>query len=342
MRVAVVGAGAIGGTVGAYLSRAGHDITFVDRVPEHVAAINRGGLRIIGPIDEFVVPARAYLPQDVPGEFERVFMCVKANATRAAAEATLPFLAADGYVLSLQNGLNELVLSEVVGKDRVIGCFVNFGADYQEPGLIHYGGRGALVVGELDGSVTPRLTELFEALKAFEPGVKLTENIWGYLWSKLAVGAMITATALTDDGIADCYALPEYRPMFAALAREVLGVAEATGVRPEPFDGFEPAAFAPDSAVTITESSLDDMVAFNRRSAKTHSGVWRDLAVRKRPTEIPDQLGPIAQRAAALGKRTPLLDAVLDILARVESGRTERGRGNLQELERVRAQQVAA
>lgn len=190
LRVAIVGAGAIGGTVGAYLLRAGHDVTFVDRVAEHVAAIRDRGLRIVGPIDEFEVRAPAYLPQDVPGEFERVFMCVKANATRAAAETTLPFLADNGYVLSLQNGLNELVLSEVVGAERVIGCFVNFGADYQEPGLIHYGGRGALVVGELDGSVTPRVTELFEALKAFEPDVKLTENIWGYLWSKLAVGAI--------------------------------------------------------------------------------------------------------------------------------------------------------
>lgn len=341
LRVAIVGAGAIGGTVGAYLLRAGHDVTFVDRVAEHVAAIRDRGLRIVGPIDEFEVRAPAYLPQDVPGEFERVFMCVKANATRAAAETTLPFLADNGYVLSLQNGLNELVLSEVVGAERVIGCFVNFGADYQEPGLIHYGGRGALVVGELDGSVTPRVTELFEALKAFEPDVKLTENIWGYLWSKLAVGAMITATALTDDGIADCYAMPEYRATFAAIAREVLSVAEAIGVRPEPFDGFEPAAFAADSSRSVTEASLDDMVAFNRRSAKTHSGVWRDLAVRKRPTEIPDQLGPIVQRAASAGMKTPLLDTVLDILARVESGKTPRSRDNLREIDQVRTREAA-
>jgi 2-dehydropantoate 2-reductase len=340
VKVAIVGAGAIGGTVGAYLVRTGHDVTFIDRVEEHVEAIKRTGLHITGPIDDFTVQAPAYLVEDAPRPFEHVFLSVKANATRAAAQSLLPLLADDGYVLSLQNGLNEIVLSEVLGAQRVIGCFVNFGADYLGPGEIHYGGHGAVVVGELDGSTTPRLIELHEALRAFEPQAKLTGNIWGYLWSKLAVGAMITATAITDDGIADCYAMPEYRPLFAAIAREVLAVAEAAGVRPEPFDGFDPAAFSPAATPAATEASLDDMVAFNRRSAKTHSGVWRDLAVRLRPTEIPDQLGPVVTRAAELGLGTPLLTALLRLLAEVEAGSRERSRDNLAEMDRVRRAQV--
>lgn len=340
MKVAIVGAGAIGGTVGAYLLRAGHDVTFIDRVEEHVAAINETGLHITGPIDDFTVRAPAYTVENAPGPFERIFLSVKANATRQAAESLVPLLTDDGYVLSLQNGLNEIVLSEVLGAQRVIGCFVNFGADYLGPGEIHYGGHGAVVVGELDGVSTPRLIELHTALTAFEPRAKITRNIWGYLWSKMAVGAMITATAITDDGIADCYAMPEYRLLFAAIAREVLGVARAAGVRPEPFDGFEPAAFSPDATPAATEASLDDMVAFNRRSAKTHSGVWRDLAVRKRPTEIPDQLGPVATQAAEMGLVTPLLAHVLKLLAGVEAGRIPRARENLEELDRVRRSEV--
>jgi len=340
MKVAVVGAGAIGGTVGAYLLRAGHDVTFIDRVEEHVAAINGAGLHITGPIDDFTVRASAYTVENAPRPFERIFLSVKANATRQAAESLLPLLADGGYVLSLQNGLNEIVLSEVVGSQRVIGCFVNFGADYLGPGEIHYGGRGALVVGELDGASTRRLTELHAALTAFEPQAKLTDNIWGYLWSKLAVGAMITATAITDDGIADCYAMPEYRLLFAAIAREVLAVARAAGVRPEPFDGFDPAAFSPGAAPAATGASLDDMVAFNRRSAKTHSGVWRDLAVRKRPTEIPDQQGPVVTQAAELGLATPLLTALLELLAEVEAGRRPRTRENLAVLDRLRQAEV--
>jgi 2-dehydropantoate 2-reductase len=72
-------------------------------------------------------------------------------------------------VVSLQNGLNELVIAEVVGEARTMGCFVNFGADYLEPGVIHYGGRGAFVLGELDGADTERLRAVHEAVRAFEP-----------------------------------------------------------------------------------------------------------------------------------------------------------------------------
>ena len=340
LRVAVVGAGAIGGTVGAYLVRAGHHVTFVDVVPEHVAAIRERGLRIEGPIDAFSVRAPAYAPDEVPGSFDTVFLCVKAHATEAAARGTLPFLADDGVVVSLQNGLNELVIAEVVGAERTMGCFVNFGADYLEPGVIHYGGRGAFVLGELDGRDTPRLRAVHAAVRAFEPDAVVTPNIFGYLWSKLAVGSMIFATALTDDGIADCYAMPAYRPLFAAIAREVLGVAQAHGVALEPFDGFDPSAFLPGVAPEVTERSLDAMVAFNRRSAKTHSGVWRDLAVRKRKTEGEAQLGPIPRQAAAAGRAAPLVERILELVCEVEDGARPRGRANLDDLERVRRERV--
>jgi 2-dehydropantoate 2-reductase len=212
------------------------------------------------------------------------------------------FLADDGHVVSLQNGLNERTIAAIVGLERTVGCFVNFGADYLGPGLVHYGGRGAFVLGELDGRPSERLTELHRAVRDFEPDARTSANIWGYLWSKLAVGAMIFATALTDDGSADCYAEPRYRTLFGAIATEVLRVTQAQGIVPEPFDGFDPGAFLPGTPPRVREASLDQMVAFNRRSAKTHSGVWRDLAVRKRKTEGEAQLGPIVEHAAARGR----------------------------------------
>jgi 2-dehydropantoate 2-reductase len=340
MRVAIVGAGAIGGTVGAYLSRAGHDVTFVDVVAPHVEMIRARGMRIVGSLDEFAAFAPAYLPHEVTTPFETIFLCVKAQATEAAARSLLPFLAPDGVVVSLQNGLNELVIERVVGRARTMGAFVNFGADYLEPGVVHYAGRGAVVLGELDGAFTPRLRAVHEALRAFEPNAVTTTNIFGYLWAKLAVGAMIFATALTDDSIADCYAMGAYRPLFTALAREVLAVAAAHGVTPEPFDGFDPSAFAPDAPAAVTEASLDQMVAFNRRSAKTHSGVWRDLAVRKRKTEGEAQLGPIVALAAERGLAAPLTARILELVREVEDGQRALGRANLDLLEARRREGV--
>lgn len=332
MQFLIWGAGAIGGTIGAFLARAGHIVTFVDRDAAHVAAINRGGLSITGPLAEFSVQAHACTPDAVTGEHPIILLCVKAQDTEAAAHDLAPHLCADGYVVSVQNGLNELVLADVVGEERTVGAFVNFGADYLEPGKILYGGRGAVVLGELDGSTTARIVMLHQALLAFEPNAIITANIWGYLWAKLAYGAQLFATALTDDSIADCLADPAYQDVYIALAQEVLTVAAAKGVHPEPFNGFDPLAFVPGTPRAISLRSLDEMVAFNRRSAKSHSGIWRDLAVRKRRTEVDPLLGPVVTIGQHLGAPAPLTANVIEQIHQIEAGRRPQQRANLDEL----------
>ncbi|MCC7049870.1 MAG: ketopantoate reductase family protein, partial [Alphaproteobacteria bacterium] len=201
--ILIWGAGAIGGTIGAYWVRAGHDVVFVDQAAEHVEAMNAGGLNIEGPVEQFNVRAPAFTPDRVKGRFNRIVLAVKAHHTEGAARQLAPHLAEDGYVLSAQNGLNELAIAKIVGEKRTMGCFVNFGADYLGPGRVIYAGHGAVVVGEIDGAITPRVKAMFALLKEFEPDAVLTDNIWGYLWGKLGYGALLFATALTNESIAD-------------------------------------------------------------------------------------------------------------------------------------------
>ncbi len=288
MRYAVIGAGAIGGTVAAGLVRDGHDVLLCDSDPEHVAAVNAGGLRIEGPVEELTVPARAVAPDDLPGGLGAVLLAVKAHHTAAAMERVAPLLAPDGFVVSLQNGFNEDTIAAAVGRERVIGAFVNFGADVVAPGRILRGNRATFMIGELDGADTPRV----RALVGDIADARQTANIHGFLWAKEAYGAILFATAVSDLSIADALAEPRYRPLYLALAREVLAAATAI---PEPFDGFDPADL---------EGSIDRLVAFNRGSAKTHSGIYRDLAVRHRKTEVDAMLtvldGPLVHHTAAL------------------------------------------
>lgn len=320
MRTLIWGAGAIGGTLGAYLARAGHDVSMVDTVSEHVAAIARDGIRITGPIDEFTVRVPAFTPDALGGTWESIVLATKAHHTESAARALLPHLAGNGCVVSAQNGLNELAIAEVVGAARTVGAFVNFGADYLEPGVIHYGGRGAVVLGEIDGTITPRVTALREAWGDFDPRAIVTPNIWGYLWGKEAYGAMLFATALTNDSIADALARPEYRPLYIALAREILAVAAARGVTPEAFDGFDPRAYLPTAAPGAATQSLDALVVHNRKSAKTHSGIWRDLAVRKRPTEVDAQLGIVVTLGSEAGIPAPITARLVQLIHDIEAG----------------------
>jgi 2-dehydropantoate 2-reductase len=320
MRCLIWGAGAIGGTLGAYLGRAGVDVTMVDTVAEHVDAMSRGGLRVTGPIDEFSVRVPAFTPQTLSGTWDEIILATKAHHTDEAVRALLPHLTAGGYVVSAQNGLNELAIAKVVGAERTVGAFINFGADYLEPGVIHYAGHGAVVVGEIDGRITPRVTTVREAWEHLNPRAIVTPNIWGYLWGKEAYGAMLFATALTNESIADALAMPVYRRLYIALAREILAVAAARTVRPEAFDGFDPAAFLTTAPAGAAERSLDALVVHNRRSAKSHSGIWRDLAVRKRPTEVDAQLGIVVALGAEAGVPTPLTAHLVALIHDIERG----------------------
>jgi 2-dehydropantoate 2-reductase len=320
MRFLIWGAGAIGGTLGAHLARAGHDITLVDTVAEHVAAINRMGVSITGPVAEFRQRVAASTPDALDGQWDSIVLATKAHHTATAAHALLPWLGPAGCVISAQNGLNELVIADIVGAQRTMGAFVNFGADYIEPGVIHYGGRGAVVVGEIDGRVTPRVEAVRRAWLDFDERAMVTSNIWGYLWGKEAYGAMLFATALTNESIADALAMTAYRDVYVALAQEILAVADARGVTAEAFDGFDPAAYLPGTDRGAAARSLDELVAFNRRSAKSHSGIWRDLAVRKRRTEVDAQIGIIVTLGRQAGVPTPVTARLVELIHDIENG----------------------
>ena len=214
-------------------------------------------------------------------------------------------------------------------KPRTIGAFVNFSADYLEPGLIHFGGRGAFYIGELDGSITPRLQQLQQAL-AHWGNVQMTDNIWGFLWGKQAYGAMLFATALTNDSMAD--AIDQHRRVAVELAREVLRVAAAIEVRPLGFDGFEPEAIGSADRAAV-DASLERLIAVRHGDEKTHSGVWRDMAVRKRRTEVDAHFGPIVADAQRLGLDVPLLERMVAMIHEVEEGRRAFSGANLDELE---------
>lgn len=331
MRLVIWGAGAIGGTLGAYLARAGHDVMFVDQAREHVEAMNTFGLKITGPIDEFVVDATACTPDALQGDFETILLCTKAQHTQTATTTLKPHLRHDGCVVSVQNGLNELVIQEIVGIERTVGAFINFGADYLEPGVIHFGGRGAVVLGEIDGQMTPRIERLRRMLLDFDANAIITDNIWGYLWGKQAYGAMLYVTALTNESIADALADARFSDLYVTIAQEVLCVAQALRVNPESFNGFNAAAFLPSADLDTAARSMDEMVAFNRKSAKTHSGIWRDLAVRRRRTEV-GAYDVVVAEAERLGIPVPLTTRMIEMIHEIEDGNRAQDVSNLDEL----------
>jgi 2-dehydropantoate 2-reductase len=308
VKLTVIGAGAIGGTIGAHMFRAGHDITVCDADGAHVAAIREHGLHIEGPVNEFTVNVPAITPDELPDTIERAIVAVKSLHTASVAELLRDRLAPDGYVLTVQNGLTADTLVDAVGPDRVVSSFVNFGADVMGPGRVMQGNVATFRVGELaGGEITPRVSELADTL----PYAVATDNVLGYLWGKEAYGAMLWAGAVSDLPIAESLIRPAYRPLMIALAEEVLAQAP---VPVESFDGFVP---------DDLDASLDRLAEFNRKSAKSHSGIYRDLMVRRRKTEVDEVHKDI---------QGPIFDKVVELIHDIEQGRRTCEVRNLDEL----------
>jgi 2-dehydropantoate 2-reductase len=305
VRYVVIGCGAIGGTIAAGLARDGHEVLVSDADPAVVQAVNAAGLRIDGPVEQFTALVRALAPDDLPDRIDGpVLLAVKAHHTGAAAGMLAARLAGEGYVVSLQNGLTSAVLAAAVGPQRVVEAVVNFGADVIEPGLILRGNRATFMIGELDGQPSGRVA----ALAADIADAEATTSILGYVWAKEAYGATLFATAVSDLPIHAVLADPAYRRLLTAVASEVLAQAP---VRALPLDGFDPADL---------DGSFDRLAEFNRRSAKTHSGIYRDLAVRHRPTEADAILGPLAG---------VLVRRIQELITAIERGERTCSRANL-------------
>lgn len=318
----VVGAGAIGGTLAHHLARTGHHLTVVDSDAEHVAAINdhgivvtRGDERRAARVEAAVTPSQS-TAADLA--VDRVLLAVKAQDTDAALDWIAPRLSGDGFVVSLQNGLNEDQIAQRVGDRRTVGAFVNLFADVVAPGEVRDGGAGALVIGEMDGSDSARVASVVADLQAWGPA-KATTNVPGYLWSKLGFGSMLTASALADAPMADL--IDRHRDLMHALCAEVYAVAATKQVQLEPFDAFDPRPYA-GADDTARNAATDALVAWLRTQAKDRSGIWRDLAVRHRPTEVPNHYGPVLTLAHERSVPVPLLSAVLDDIADLERGGT--------------------
>ena len=168
MTITIYGAGAIGGLAGAYLAKAGEDVLLVDKVAEHVDAINRHGLRITGAAD-LTVPVRACRRRELRGPLGLTFLAVKSQDTDAALDVLGPLVGPDTVVVSLQNGMNPPRIAARIGADKVVAAFINFSADWQGPGHIEHGGAGAIYLGEIDGRKTERLDRIQSILSNQPP-----------------------------------------------------------------------------------------------------------------------------------------------------------------------------
>ncbi len=340
-RIVVMGAGAIGGYAGAHMARAGHDVTLIDAWPAHVEAIRKEGLHISGmtPAETVTVQVNALHISDVQQvvkqqPFDIVFMCVKSYDTVWATHLIKDYLAPGGYVVSLQNCINEERIAGVVGWGKVMGCIASLiAAELVAPGrvkrTIHLGGEEHLVyrVGEVHGRHTQRAQDVTDLLSCADSS-KVTTNLWGERWSKLVLNSMrnglSAATGLSgnerDGGEAT-------RRLSIRLGSEAVRVGQALGFNLETMLGMEPETLAragEGSGDALTEIENILIEGSRGRSDDQRPSMGQDM-FKGRRTETDFINGFVADKGAEIGVPALTHAKMNEAVKRVERGEVKAG-----------------
>ncbi len=262
MRIAIVGAGAMGSLFGGLLADVGEDVTLVDVWREHVEVINAQGLRITGIGGDRSVEVRATADSKRVGYVDLILIFVKSYDTAQAARDALPMASEETIFLTLQNGLGNIEkIAEVAGKQRVVGGVTAHGSTLMGSGEIFHAGQGSTVIGELDGALTGRIRGICEAFNAAGIGTQVSTNIQGSLWSKVLVNVGINAlTALTGLRNGELLEFPEVKRVMKRAVEEAYKVAEASGVKLEADDPVGKVFKVAEATATNRSSMLQDVI----------------------------------------------------------------------------------
>lgn len=327
MKIAIVGAGAIGCRIAAHFAQRDIQAVLFDGWREHVAALNEGGLVLEGADGSrqtFPAVAHGYDTEAALPRFDLVLLAVRSDDTEAVLPLVKKLVKDDGCVLSCQNGLNEDAIAAAVGKERTLGCSLIFGAKLVAPGrVLVLPGADVLRTGELVGGTSARLDRIVALLGACGTSTA-TYNLLGYRWMKLMLNATgNTLLLLSGLDAAALHAREDARRLIIALGREILGTALALGIEPEPVLDVPAAEWvAPGSgdSPTLHRALRDHGEGLGPRRLS----MVADFEARGR-TEVDHINGYVARKAAALGRAVPLNDKVWRMVKEMEAGQRKPG-----------------
>ena len=298
MRIAIMGTGGVGGYYGGLLAQAGHEVTFIAR-GAHLAAIRDQGLQVKSVFGDFrVLPAQVTDKPSEVGSVELVVFATKTYHTDDAAQLIKPLVGRDTVVISFQNGVDAAErIGPVVGAEHLIGGATWLSAAIESPGVIgQYSQFRRIVLGEFDGSVTPRAQALREVFQSTGATVELVQNIDQILWTKFVFISAISALgSLTRVTMGEYRGVREARTVLTEAIHEVVAVAQAKGVTLDP------------DVVTNTLKFIDESAASIKPSMQ------RDIEA-GRMSELESMIGIVVRLGAKLSVPTPVMGLAYAVL----------------------------
>ncbi|MBI2872808.1 MAG: ketopantoate reductase family protein [Chloroflexi bacterium] len=337
--IAIMGTGAIGSTIGGFLTQAGEDVTFIDQWPEHVEAMNKNGLKISGTKGNHLVKVKAIHLNQVSLQrdpFDIAFVSVKSYDTPWATRLIAPYLKPEGYVVSAQNSINDEVISEIVGWSREVPCVVRLGAGVYEPGHVIRTGdpnRPSFTVGEHHGKTTRRVQELAALMNPIGKAT-VTDNIWGERWSKLGTNCMVNAmAALTNFRSGEVRQRVETRRLCIKIAWELIAMADALGVNIPHVEGVPIPMYKEAMKGHNLEDVETEMARHGAMSGEGRPSMLQDV-MKGRRTEVDFLNGYVVQWGNRLGIEAPLNADMVKLGHQLEQGKLKSDPANLAYLQK--------
>lgn len=321
MRIAIYGAGSLGTILGAYISKAGVEIELINRNKAHIEALQTKGAHVTGTV-EFTQPVLAYTPDQMNGVYDVIFLMTKQQHNPEVVTMLKEYLAADGALVTFQNGLPEIKIAEILGEERVLGCTVAWGATLQEPGVCELTSAPDALSFSL-GAISPTKNKHFDKVKEVLEHmgtVDVEENFIGTRWSKLLINAafsgMSTVLGCTFGEAAGPRAS---RKVVQALIKECIDVCAKGGIRIEPVQGKD--------IVKLLDyhNPLKKALAYMiipiaiRKHAKLKASMLQDIEKGKL-TEVDAINGAVCDYGRKIGFPTPANDKVVEIIHKIEKG----------------------
>jgi 2-dehydropantoate 2-reductase len=339
-KIAVLGSGANGASIGADLTKAGLDVVLIDQWPEHVQAMRERGIRIEMPEETLVQPVRAYNLCDVctfTSRFDIVLLLMKAYDSRWATQLIEPYLNPDGLVVGVQNGMTTDTIASVVGPERTMGCVIEISSTMFDPGVVRRDSpppRSWFAVGSIDPATRGREKEVADLLR-HSGTVEIVENIRATKWMKLVSNATtLVSTGLLGLSMHEAVALPGMRELMLRSGQEALDTGAALGHPVLPIFGLKAEDMRQSNR--LVETLLDVLLAgFTLPSTKTT--VLQDW-MKGRHSEVDDLNGLVAAEARRVGRAAPVNAAITTIAHRIEKGNLKPDPANLRLLQELVAQ----
>lgn len=331
MKSAIYGAGSLGTILGAYITKNGGQIDLINHNEKHVAALRENGARITGTV-EFTQKVNAITDKEMSGKYDIIFLMTKQQNNRETVTFLKDFLPDDGVIVTLQNGLPEPLIAEIVGEERVLGCTVAWGATMTGPGVCELTSSADSLTFSLGtifqhkGNHFSEVKELLEMMGT----VVVDENFIGSRWSKLLINSAFSGmSAALGCTFGEAAGPKESRKIVQKLIKECIDVCAASKIKIEPVQGKDIVKLLDYNGPVKKAISFFIIPLAIRKHANLKASMLQDLEHGKK-TEVDSINGAVSAQGRKVGVPTPCNDKVVEIVHRIESGNLKADRSNIE------------